>query len=131
MSNLIENEAQELADKFGFDLKKIPYGYQFRIGKIILNYYETTGTVVTCVPKQAQKVKRNIQVSQIGKMLKKLKGDLITDDTMTGEQAISLVLAGIKIKHKRLGEPDWRKADIKKLTLDSFLNKTFVFELEN
>ena len=30
---LMREEAQEIADKLGFDLKKLPYGYQFRIGK--------------------------------------------------------------------------------------------------
>lgn len=52
---------QILADKLGFDLKKLPYGYQFRIGKLVLNYYDTTGTVVISKPKSEPKVKRMFQ----------------------------------------------------------------------
>lgn len=125
-------EMQELADKLGFDLKKLPYGYQFRIGKLILNYYDTTGTVVTSKPKEKQKVKRNVSQSQIEQMLKKLKGgEKASEKTITGEQAINFVIAGVSVKHKRLGENEWRKDDISKLPLNSFLNKTFIFELEN
>ena len=120
-------EMQELADKLGFDLKKLPYGYQFRIGKLILNYYDTTGTVVTSKPKESQKVKKNISAS----MLKKLKSNIVADKPITGEQAINFVISGVSVKHKRLGENEWRKDDISKLPLNSFLNKTFVFELEN
>lgn len=124
-------EMQELADKLGFDLKKLPYGYQFRIGKLILNYYDTTGTVVTSKPKESQKVKKNVPTSSIESMLEKLKSNIVADKPITGEQAINFVVAGVSVKHKRLGENEWRKDDISKLPLNSFLNKTFVFELEN
>lgn len=130
MSNLIEQDAQELADELGFDLKKLPYGFQFRIGKLILNFYNTTSTVVICKPKQAQKVKKNISFSKLKPMLKKLKGEINVGKPITGEQAISFILSGIEIKHKRVGEVEWRRDDVRKLPLDSFLNKTFTFELK-
>ena len=122
-------EMQELADKLGFDLKKLPYGYQFRIGKLILNYYDTTGTVVTSKPKSKQQVKKRVSISKIESMLKELKSEIETSKPITGEQAINFVIAGVSVKHKRLGENEWRKDDISKLPLNSFLNKTFVFEL--
>ena len=129
MSNLIEQDAQELADDLGFDLKKLPYGFQFRIGKLILNYYNTTSTVVISKPKQGQKVKKNIAFNKLKPMLKKLKSEIDVGKPITGEQAISFVLSGVEIKHKRIGESEWRRDDVRKLPLDSFLNKTFVFEL--
>jgi len=125
----LEQDMQCLADKLGFDLKKLPYGYQFRIGKLILSYYNTTNTVVTSKPKQAQEVKKNVGQSQIESMLKKLKGEIKVGNPITGEQAISFILANVSVKHKRVGESEWRKNDVRKLPLDSFLNKTFVFEL--
>ena len=64
-------------------------------------------------------------------MLKKLKSNIVADKPITGEQAINFVISGVSVKHKRLGENEWRKDDISKLPLNSFLNKTFVFELEN
>ena len=56
----MREEAQEIADKLGFDLKKLPYGYQFRIKKLILNYYDITGTVVTIKPKNTKGEKISI-----------------------------------------------------------------------
>lgn len=125
----MREEAQEIADKLGFDLKKLPYGYQFRIGKLILNYYDTTGTVVTIKPKEYQKVKKNVPFSKIEEMLKKLKSHIKSENLINGEQAVNLLISGINVKHKRLGESEWRKDDVKKLPLASFLNKTFVFEI--
>ena len=125
----MNEEMQILADKLGFDLKKLPYGYQFRIGKLVLNYYDTTGTVVISKPKSEPKVKRNVPESKLESMLKKLKGNIDTKKLITGEQAISFIIAGVSVKHKRVGEQDWRTQNIKTLPLDSFLNKTFTFEL--
>lgn len=123
-------EAQCLADKHGYDLKKLPYGYQFRIGKLILNYYNTTGTVVISKPKSDQKTKKNVSFSKVEGMLVKLKSNIIPDVFISGEQAINFIMVGVGVRHKRLGEHEWRKDDITKLPLNSFLNKTFVFELE-
>lgn len=125
----MNEEMQMLADKFGFDLKKLRYGYQFRIGKLVLNYYNTTGTVVISKPKSEPKVKKNVPESKLESMLKKLKGNVDTKKPITGEQAINFVIAGIPVKHKRVCEEDWRTQNIKMLPLDSFLNKTFTFEL--
>lgn len=125
----MNEEMQMLADKLGFDLKKLPYGYQFRIGKLVLNYYDTTGTVVISKPKTEPKVKKNVPESKLESMLKKLKGNIDTKKPITGEQAISFIIAGVSVKHKRVGEQDWRTQNIKTLPLDSFLNKTFTFEL--
>lgn len=125
----MNEEMQMLADKLGFDLKKLPYGYQFRIGKLVLNYYDTTGTVVISKPKSEPKVKKNVPESKLESMLKKLKGNIDTKKPITGEQVISFVIAGVSVKHKRVGEEDWRTQNIKTLPLDSFLNKTFIFEL--
>lgn len=125
----MNEEMQILADKLGFDLKKLPYGYQFRIGKLVLNYYDTTGTVVISKPKTEPKVKKNVPESKLETMLKKLKGNIDTKKPITGEQAINFVIAGVSVKHKRVGEEDWRTQNIKMLPLDSFLNKTFTFEL--
>lgn len=125
----MNEEMQTLADKLGFDLKKLPYGYQFRIGKLVLNYYDTTGTVVISKPKSEPKVKKNVPESKLESMLKKLKGNIDAKKPITGEQAISFVITGISVKHKRVGEEDWRTQNIKMLPLDSFLNKTFTFEL--
>lgn len=125
----MNEEMQLLADKLGFDLKKLPYGYQFRIGKLVLNYYDTTGTVVISKPKSEPKVKKNVPESKLESMLKKLKGNIDTKKPITGEQAINFVIAGVLVKHKRVGEEDWRTQNIKNLPLDSFLNKTFTFEL--
>lgn len=129
MSDLIEQDVQELADELGFDLKKLPYGFQFRIGKLALNYYNTTNTVVISKPKSVQKVKKNIPFSKIKPMLKKLKGEIDTDKSITGEQAINFIMSGVEIKHKRVGESEWRMDDVRKLPLGSFLNKTFVFKI--
>lgn len=131
MTEFIEEEMQELADSLGFDLKKLPYGFQFRIGKLVLNYYHTTSTVVISKPKQGQKVKKNISFDKLKPMLKKLESEIKVGNPVTGEQAISFILSGIEIKHKRVGESEWRRDDVKKLPLNSFLNKTFVFELES
>ena len=125
----MNEEMQILADKLGFDLKKLPYGYQFRIGKLILNYYDTTGTVVISKPKSEPKVKKNVPESELETMLKKLKGNIDTKKPITGEQAINFVIAGVSVKHKRVDEEDWRTQNIKTLPLESFLNKTFIFEL--
>ncbi len=125
----MNEEMQTLADKLGFDLKKLPYGYHFRIGKLVLNYYDTTGTVVISKPKSEPKVKKNVPESKLESMLKKLKGNIDTKKPITGEQAINFVIAGVSVKHKRVGEEDWRTQNIKMLPLDSFLNKTFTFEL--
>lgn len=130
MSELIELKMQELADDLEFDLKKLPYGFQFRIGKLILNYYHTKGTVVTSKPNSSQKVKKNVSQDKLKSMLKKLKLEIKSSNPITGEQAINFILSGVEVKHKRLGEDSWRRDDVKKLPLDSFLNKTFVFELE-
>lgn len=127
--NELEQDVQILADKHGFDLKKLPYGYQFRIGKLVLNYYNTTGSVVISKPKSPQKVKKNVSFSKVERMLIDLKGEVKASNSITGEQAVSLVMTGMAVKHKRLGESEWRKDDISKLPLNSFLNKTFVFEL--
>lgn len=124
-----QEQCQELADKHGFDLKKLPYGFQFRIGKLILNYYNTTGSVVISEPKKSQKVKKHVQFEKIDSMLEKLKGGIKAAKPITGEQAINFVIAGVAVKHKRMGEQDWRTQNIKNLPLDSFLNKKFVFEL--
>lgn len=125
----MNEEMQILADKLGFDLKKLPYGYQFRIGKLVLNYYDTTGTVVISKPKSEPRVKKNVPESKLESMLKKLKGNIDTKKPITGEQAINFIIAGVSVKHKRVGEEDWRTQNIKTLPLDSFLNKTFTFEL--
>ncbi len=125
----MNEEMQILADKLGFDLKKLPYGYQFRIGKLVLNYYDTTGTVVINKPKSEPKVKRNVSESKLESMLKKIKGNIDTKKPITGEQAIGFVIAGVSVRYKRVGEEDWRTQNIKTLPLDSFLNKTFIFEL--
>lgn len=129
MDDLILEEMQELADDLGFDLKKMVYGFQFRVGKLILNYYHTTGSVVTCKPKQAQKVKKNIPRNKIRSMLIELKGEIKDENIIDGEKAIALILAGIDVKHKRVGEDDWRRDDICKLPINSFINKTFVFKI--
>lgn len=129
MSGLIIEEMQEIADEIGFDLRKLPYGFQFRIGKLVLNYYHTTKTVVTSQPKSDQKVKKDVSIPKLKTMLKKLKGKVKADNLILGEVAISVVLGGGNVKHKRVGESEWRRDDIRKLPLNSFLNKTFIFEL--
>lgn len=129
MTTNLQEQCQELADKHGFDLKKLPYGFQFRIGKLILNYYNTTGSVVISEPKKSQKVKKRVAFEKIDSMLEKLKGGIKSSKPITGEQAINFIIAGVTVKHKRMGEQEWRTQNIKSLPLDSFLNKTFVFEL--
>lgn len=129
MSNITEQEVQELADKTGFDLKKLPYGFQFRIGKIVVNYYNTTGTVVSSQPKQNQKVKKNVSFDKLEKILKKIKESGFPEDFISGEHALNLTLSGIKVNFKRSGEVEWREGDIGGLPLNSFLNKTFVFKI--
>lgn len=72
---MIEQEIQELADSLGFDLKKLPYGYKFKLGKASADYYHTTGTLVVCPPKKQQFVKKHVDIVELGLALKKLIGD--------------------------------------------------------
>lgn len=128
MNSLIE-EAQQLADELGFDLKKIPYGFQFRLGRTIVSYYETTGSTVISHPKQNQKVKKCVKFSELKGILLKLKPKVDNVDFISGEKAVPLVMAGVNVKHRRCGESEWRSQDILNLPLHSFLNKTFEFKI--
>lgn len=125
-----QEDMQCLADEMGFDLKKLPYGYQFRVGKQILNYYHTTKTVVICKPKSKQEVIKFVPISSVKTMLKGMKKEVSVKRQLTGDKAIALVMSGVEIKHKKIGEKDWRKDNIQNLPVSAFMNGNFIFKLD-
>ena len=52
----MENKFTELAGDYGVMLKKMPNGYQFRDDKSIINYYDSTGTVVMHIKGEGESV---------------------------------------------------------------------------
>lgn len=52
----MENKFTELASEYGVMLKKMPNGYQFRDDKFIINYYDSTGTLVMHIKGESKSI---------------------------------------------------------------------------
>lgn len=118
---------QQLADKYDFDLKKIPYGFQFRIGKLVVNFYDTTGTIVICEPKKSQVVQKRKTIGDVESILKSLSFKVSSDDLIDGKQAIKLIRKGKAVLHRVRGESSWRNLNTRELPLKHFLDGKFEF----